>query len=53
MLKAAQKIEYDRGGYLVWGFKNQVDGYSAKVTGFVSDRNAPLSSFQFRLASFV
>src|SRR6266536_1452646 len=52
LLREAQKIEYDSGGYLVWGFKNQVDAYSAKVTGFVPDRNLPLSSFQFRTVSF-
>jgi peptide/nickel transport system substrate-binding protein len=52
LLREAQKIEYDSGGYIVWGFKNQVDAYSAKVTGFVSDRNLPLSSFQFRIVSF-
>jgi peptide/nickel transport system substrate-binding protein len=53
LLREAQKIEYDSGGYIVWGFKNQVDAYSAKVTGFVPDRNLPLSSFQFRMVSFV
>jgi peptide/nickel transport system substrate-binding protein len=52
LLREAQRIEYDSGGYLVWGFKNQVDGYSAGVTGFVPDRNLPLSSFQFRTVSF-
>ena len=52
LLHEAQKIEYDSGGYVVWGFKNQVDAYSAKVTGFVPDRNLPLSSFQFRTVSF-
>ena len=52
LLREAQKIEYDSGGYIVWGFKNQVDAYSAKVTGFVPDRNLPLSSFQFRTVSF-
>ncbi len=52
LLHEAQTIEYDSGGYIVWGFKNQVDAYSAKVTGFVPDRNLPLSSFQFRLVSF-
>jgi peptide/nickel transport system substrate-binding protein len=31
----------------------KVDAYSAKITGFVPDRNLPLSSFQFRLVSFV
>ena len=53
LLQDAQQIEYDRGGYLIWGFKNQVDAYSSKVTGFVPDRGLPLSSFQFRTISFV
>jgi len=52
LLKDAQKIEYDRGGHIIWGFKNQVDAYSAKVTGFVPDKNLPLSSYQFRRVSF-
>jgi peptide/nickel transport system substrate-binding protein len=51
LLKQAQRIEYDTGGHIIWGFKNQVDAYSAKVTGFVPDRNMPLSSYGFRLVS--
>jgi len=35
------------------GFKNQVDAFSSKVSGFVPDKNLPLSSYQFRLASFL
>src|SRR5213075_2397414 len=27
LLKRAQKIEYERGGLIVWGFVNQVDAY--------------------------
>jgi peptide/nickel transport system substrate-binding protein len=53
LLRDAQRIEYDRGGYVIWGFRNQVDAHTAKVTGFVPDRNLPLSSFQFRTVSFV
>lgn len=53
LLKEAQLIEYDSGGYIIWGFKNQVDAYANNVTGFVPDRNLPLSSFQFRNVSFV
>jgi len=53
LLQDAQQIEYDRGGYLVWGFKNQIDAFSSKVTGFIPDRGLPLSSFQFRTVSFV
>ncbi|MFD1052336.1 peptide ABC transporter substrate-binding protein, partial [Kibdelosporangium lantanae] len=51
LLKQAQKIEYDSGGHIIWGFKNQVDAYSSKVTGFTPDRNMPLSSYGFRLVS--
>lgn len=28
-----QKIQYDRGGYLIWSFQNNVDAYSKKVGG--------------------
>ncbi|MDX6312077.1 MAG: peptide/nickel transport system substrate-binding protein [Streptomyces sp.] len=51
LLKAAQKIEYESGGYIVWGFKNQVDAYAAGVSGFTPDRNLPLSNYQFRNVS--
>ena len=26
-------MEYDNGGYIVWGFYNLLDGYSTKVQG--------------------
>lgn len=52
LLHDAQKIEYETGGHVIWGFKNQVDAYSSTVTGFVPDKNLPLSSYQFRLVSF-
>src|SRR5262249_49162046 len=49
-----QKIQYDRGGYIIWGFANQIDAHSAKVTGFRPDRNGlPLSTFEFERVSFV
>jgi peptide/nickel transport system substrate-binding protein len=53
LVKEAQRIEYERGGYIVWAFENQVDAHASTVTGFVPDRNLPLSSFQFRTISFV
>jgi len=28
-----QKLEYDAGGYIVWGFHTTLDGYSSKVQG--------------------
>lgn len=51
LLRQAQRIEYDSGGYIVWGFPNQVDAYSAKVNGFVPDKGGiPLTSYGFRRA---
>jgi peptide/nickel transport system substrate-binding protein len=41
-----QKIEYDTGGYIVWGFYNLVDAYSPKVTGFAPSKGTlPLGSY--------
>jgi peptide/nickel transport system substrate-binding protein len=49
LIKQAQKIEYDAGGFIIWGFPNQVDAYSVKVQGFVPDASGvPLTSFGFR-----
>lgn len=38
IIRAMQKMEYDDGGLIIWGFKNLTDGYSAKVGGFKVDR---------------
>jgi peptide/nickel transport system substrate-binding protein len=49
LVKQAQQMEYDRGGYIVWGFPNGVDAYSSKVAGFAADKSGiPLTSFGFR-----
>jgi peptide/nickel transport system substrate-binding protein len=51
LLKRAQRIEYDRGGYLLWGFMNQVDAHQFYVAGLAPDRTGiPLSGYQFREA---
>lgn len=43
-----QKIEYDRGGYINYGWGNVIDAYSTKVTGFVPDKMGwPLTSYGF------
>lgn len=36
LFKEAQRIQHERGGYIIWGFTNTVDGHSAKVGGFVT-----------------
>jgi peptide/nickel transport system substrate-binding protein len=33
-----QRMEYNDGGLIIWGFKNLTDGYSAKVGGYKVDR---------------
>jgi peptide/nickel transport system substrate-binding protein len=49
LLKQAQQIEYDSGGYIIWGFNNQVDAYRASVKGFIPDKTGiPLSYYGFR-----
>ena len=41
-----QTIEYNNGGYIVWGFSNLVDGYSTKVAGFKPSKGMlPLNGF--------
>ncbi len=51
LLKQAQKIEYDSGGYIIWGFNNQVDAYHNNVGGLVPDKTGiPLNYYGFRKA---
>jgi peptide/nickel transport system substrate-binding protein len=42
-----QKMEYDDGGYIIWGFSTLLDGYSTKVKGFrKGDKGVlPLNAF--------
>jgi peptide/nickel transport system substrate-binding protein len=50
-----QKLEYDDGGYIVWGFYNLVDAYSKKVVGFQPSKGTlPLGGYgnSFRTISF-
>jgi peptide/nickel transport system substrate-binding protein len=49
LIQKAQDIEYNDGGYIIWGFPNSVDAYSASVHGFSPDKSGiPLTSFGFR-----
>jgi peptide/nickel transport system substrate-binding protein len=50
-----QKLEYDDGGYIVWGFYNLVDSYNKKVIGFQPSKGTlPLGGYgnAFRTISF-
>jgi peptide/nickel transport system substrate-binding protein len=54
LLHEAQRIEYERGGYIVWSFSNQVDAYSDTVGGFHPARSGfPLTNYGFGRAGFV
>jgi peptide/nickel transport system substrate-binding protein len=53
LLHDAQKIEYDTGGFIIWGFKRQLDAYSNLVQGLQPHRYLPCSNFGFKHASFV
>lgn len=51
LMKKLQKIEYDRGGYIIWSFPNQVDAYTRYVGGLTPDRTGiPLNCYRFRKA---
>ncbi len=47
-----QKLQYDRGGYIIWGFQDQVDGLGANVNGFIGARSLPLGFYSFQNAWF-
>ncbi len=38
IIREMQRIEYQDGGLIIWGFKNLTDAYSTKVGGFKIDR---------------
>ncbi len=49
LVAQAEKIDYDRGAYIVWGFSNNLDAYSSSVVGFLPDTSGiPLTSYGFR-----
>jgi peptide/nickel transport system substrate-binding protein len=43
----AQKILYDQGGYIVWGFRDLLDAASAKVKGIVPSCQRNLGYYHF------
>ncbi|GAB3559298.1 ABC transporter substrate-binding protein [Spelaeicoccus albus] len=49
LIEQAQKILYDEGGYIIWGFSDQADAYQKYVAGLKPNRTGlSLSGFQFR-----
>jgi len=54
ILQDAQLLEYEKGGYIIWGFRNQIDAYSGKVAGFQPSRTGtPLGNYGFGAVHFV
>jgi len=38
IIREMQRMEYNDGGLIIWGFKNLTDAYSTKIGGFRPDR---------------
>jgi peptide/nickel transport system substrate-binding protein len=51
LLHDAQEIEYNEGGYIIWGFRTQVDAVAQKVSGLKSSVYQPLGSYNFKTVS--
>jgi peptide/nickel transport system substrate-binding protein len=47
IIREMQKMEYDAGGYIIWGFSTLLDGYRTKVKGLkTGDKGVlPLNAF--------
>jgi peptide/nickel transport system substrate-binding protein len=47
ILHTMQKMEYDNGGYIIWGFSTLLDGYTTKLKGLkTGDKGVlPLNAF--------
>ncbi len=53
ILHEAETIEYERGGYIIPYFSNQVDAYSTKLTGLVQAKSGfPLGNYWFKNVGF-
>jgi peptide/nickel transport system substrate-binding protein len=52
LIRQAQQVEYERGGYVVWGVGNLLDAYSSKIEGLTPDAIAPAGSHNFRTVRF-
>jgi peptide/nickel transport system substrate-binding protein len=47
LIHQAQQIEYDEGGLIVWGFRQQVDGYASGVQGLEPHKYLPCGAYRF------
>ena len=44
-------MEYDEGGYIIWGYRKQVDGYGQNVQGLEPSKYLPLGNYKFQYVS--
>lgn len=51
LVRQAQEIEYNEGGLIIWGFRQQVDGYGANVEGLEPSKYLPLGAYKFHKVS--
>ena len=51
LVQQAMQLEYDEGGYIIWGFRRQVDGVGKGVQGVEPSKYLPLGSYKFQYAS--
>ncbi len=51
LLADAQQMEYDSGGYIIWGFRQQVDSYGKDVQGLEESKYLPLGNYKFQFVS--
>jgi peptide/nickel transport system substrate-binding protein len=47
---AAQQLHWDRGGYIIWGLQQQIDGLRNEVQGMRGSRSLPLGIYGFHNA---
>ncbi len=51
LLQQAQEIEYEEGGLIIWGFRQQIDGYAQNVQGLEPSKYLPLGNYKFSKVS--
>jgi peptide/nickel transport system substrate-binding protein len=54
IISEVMTIDYEKGPFIIWGYKDILDAHSSKVTGLKGDKSGnPLGDFQYETVSFV
>jgi peptide/nickel transport system substrate-binding protein len=51
LMQEAQQVQWDEGGYIVWGIYKNVDAYSPKIQGLQPANHRWLGGYNFRTVS--